>query len=195
MRQKLDVGILAWTFLGCQKGWPETPGNWVLVSVESHEASSFVVRSFVLQLSLPQGEASIIIKPLQPTTASVCACVAPTSGGGSPPAFDRATKEVDMAHGEKHALITGSSRGIGRGIAQALAESGVKVAIHYYQNEPAARETLAQVRRRGSDGVLVQADVTRPEQITDMFHKVQTDFGTLDIFVSNARPEDRKSVV
>src|SRR5215813_4338187 len=101
MRQKLDVGILAWTFLGCQKGWPETPGNCVLVSVESHEASSFVVRSFVLQLSLPQGEASIIIKPLQPTTASVCACVAPTSGGGSPPAFDRATKEVDMAHGEK----------------------------------------------------------------------------------------------
>ena len=42
-----------------------------------------------------------------------------------------------MAHGEKHALITGSSRGIGRGIALALAESGVQVAIHYYQNEAA----------------------------------------------------------
>ena len=86
-----------------------------------------------------------------------------------------------MAHGEKHALTTGSSRGIGRGIALALAESGIKVAIHYYQNEPAARETLAQVRQRGADGVLVQADVTRPEQITDMFRKVQTAFGNLDI--------------
>ena len=89
----------------------------------------------------------------------------------------------------RHALITGSSRGIGRGIALALAESHVKVAVHYYQNEAAAKETLAQVRKRGSDGVLVQADVTHPEQITNMFRKVKAEFGTLDIFVSNARPE------
>ena len=53
----------------------------------------------------------------------------------------------------KHALITGSSRGIGRGIALKLAASGVKVAIHYYQNEVAANDTLAQVRKCGSDGV------------------------------------------
>ncbi len=94
-----------------------------------------------------------------------------------------------MALAEKHALITGSSRGIGRGIALALAESHVKVAIHYYQNEAAAKATLAQVRKRGSDGILVQADVTHPEQITNMFRKVKTEFGRLDIFVSNARPE------
>ena len=53
-----------------------------------------------------------------------------------------------MALDRKHALITGSSRGIGRGIALALAESGVKVAIHYFQNERAAKETLDQVRKR-----------------------------------------------
>jgi NAD(P)-dependent dehydrogenase (short-subunit alcohol dehydrogenase family) len=94
-----------------------------------------------------------------------------------------------MALAEKYALITGSSRGIGRGIALALAESRVKIAIHYYQNEPAAKETLAQVRKRGSDGVLVRADVTRPDHITDMFRKVKTEFGSIDIFVSNARPE------
>jgi NAD(P)-dependent dehydrogenase (short-subunit alcohol dehydrogenase family) len=94
-----------------------------------------------------------------------------------------------MAQDEKYALITGSSRGIGRGIALALAEIGVRVAIHFCQNETAARDTLAQVRQRGSDGFLVQADVTRPEQITQMFRKVRTDFGKLDIFVSNARPE------
>ena len=89
----------------------------------------------------------------------------------------------------KRALITGASRGIGRGIALKLAENGVTVAIHYYQNETAARQTLEDVRKRGSDGMLVQADVTRPEQITRMFGKVKADFGTLDIFVSNARPE------
>jgi enoyl-[acyl-carrier protein] reductase III len=89
----------------------------------------------------------------------------------------------------KHALITGSSRGIGRGIALKLAEQGVRVAVHYYQNEAAAIDTLAQVRKRGSDGFVVQADVLHPEQITEMFRKVQAEFPKLDIFVSNARPE------
>src|SRR6266403_1033752 len=68
-----------------------------------------------------------------------------------------------MALDGKHVLFTGSSRGIGRGIALKLAESGVKVAIHYYQNEAAAKDTLAQVRKRGSDGFVVQADITREQ--------------------------------
>ena len=89
----------------------------------------------------------------------------------------------------KHALITGSSRGIGRGIALKLAASGVKVAVHYYQNEAAAKDTLAEVRKLGSDGFVVQADVSHPEEIEELFRKVQSEFGKLDIFVSNARPE------
>jgi enoyl-[acyl-carrier protein] reductase III len=89
----------------------------------------------------------------------------------------------------KHALITGGSRGIGRGIALKLAENGVKIAVHYYQNERAANDTLGQVRKHGSDGLVIQADVTRPEQVADMVRKVRAEFATLDIFVSNARPE------
>jgi NAD(P)-dependent dehydrogenase (short-subunit alcohol dehydrogenase family) len=89
----------------------------------------------------------------------------------------------------KHALITGSSRGIGRGIALKLAEQRVKIAIHYYKNERAANETLAEVRKRDSDGFIVQADVSRPEEIQQMFRKVQAQFKKLDVFVSNARPE------
>jgi NAD(P)-dependent dehydrogenase (short-subunit alcohol dehydrogenase family) len=94
-----------------------------------------------------------------------------------------------MSLNMEHALITGSSRGIGRGIALKLAEGGVKVAVHYYQNEAAANDTLAKVRECGSDGFVVQADVSRPEEITRMFGKVRAEFGKLDIFVSNARPE------
>jgi enoyl-[acyl-carrier protein] reductase III len=94
-----------------------------------------------------------------------------------------------MALKGKYALITGSSRGIGRGIALSLADSGVNVAVHYFQNQGAAIETLGQVRKRGSDGFLVQADVMRPDQIAEMFRKVKTNFEKLDIFVSNARPE------
>src|SRR2546428_11262764 len=89
----------------------------------------------------------------------------------------------------KHALITGSSRGIGRGIALKLAEHRVGIAVHYYQNERAANDTLAEVRNRGSDGFVVQADVSRPDEIKQMFRKVQTQFKKLDVFVSNARPE------
>ena len=94
-----------------------------------------------------------------------------------------------MSLNGKHALITGSSRGIGRGIALKLAEDGVRIAVHYYQNERAANATLAEIRKRGSDGLVVQADVLRPDEITRMFRKVQSELDTLDIFVSNARPE------
>ncbi len=94
-----------------------------------------------------------------------------------------------MSLAGKFALITGSSRGIGRGIALKLAENGVKVAVHYYQNEQAATDTLAAIRKRGSDGIVVQADVSRPPEIIAMLHKVKAAFGKLDIFVSNARPE------
>jgi NAD(P)-dependent dehydrogenase (short-subunit alcohol dehydrogenase family) len=55
----------------------------------------------------------------------------------------------------KHALVTGGSRGIGRGIALRLAESGAQVAVHYYVNQAAAKETLERVRKHGADGFLV----------------------------------------
>jgi len=89
----------------------------------------------------------------------------------------------------KHALVTGSSRGIGRGIALKLAERGVNIAVHYHTQAEAANETLAQVRARGAKGCVIQADVTRPEHIQRMFDEVQREFGGLDILVSNARPE------
>ncbi len=89
----------------------------------------------------------------------------------------------------KHALVTGSSRGIGRGIALKLSEKGVRVAINYLKNEAVASDTLRKVREGGSDGFVVQADVCRTEDISRMFGRVKAEFGSLDIFVSNARTD------
>ncbi len=89
----------------------------------------------------------------------------------------------------KQALITGSSRGIGRGIALKLAQEGAVVAVHYFRNHSAAADTLARVRELGSDGVIVQGDVSRVDDIERMFAEVHATFGGLDIFVSNARGE------
>src|SRR3989454_7668989 len=98
-------------------------------------------------------------------------------------------QEVLMSFQGKYAIITGSSRGIGRGIALKLAERGARVAVHYYRNQEAAHATLEKIRAHGSDGFIVQADVCQPDEIRRMFQQVRSEFGSLDIFVSNARTE------
>ncbi len=94
-----------------------------------------------------------------------------------------------MTISARYALVTGSSRGIGRGIALKLADHGVRIAINYVRNESAARATLEQVRARGSDGFVVQADVCQPVEVERLFGEVRQRFGNLDIFVANARTE------
>ena len=89
----------------------------------------------------------------------------------------------------RHALVTGGSRGIGRGISLKLAEQGVHVAINYVKDEASAKKTLEQVRARGADGFVVQADVCDPKQIERLFRRVGDEFGSLDVFVANARTE------
>jgi enoyl-[acyl-carrier protein] reductase III len=89
----------------------------------------------------------------------------------------------------KHALVTGGSRGIGRGIALKLAQCGAKVAVHYYADAAAAKETLEGVRKHGTDGFLVQGDVSRVEEVKRIIGEVGRHFGALDILVANARPE------
>ncbi|MGQ0713806.1 MAG: SDR family oxidoreductase [Gemmatimonadaceae bacterium] len=94
-----------------------------------------------------------------------------------------------MSLAGKHALITGGSRGIGRGIALKLAERGAHVGITYYQNEQAAKDVLAKVRELGSDGFLTQLDVCDTDSIDRLFQRTRSEFATLDILVSNARSE------
>src|SRR5205823_4986450 len=85
----------------------------------------------------------------------------------------------------KYALITGSSRGIGRAIALKLAECGAKIGVHYYKNIDAANDTLAKVRERRSDGFIVQADVNRTDDIRGMMDHVKSEFGPVYIRLNN----------
>lgn len=92
--------------------------------------------------------------------------------------------------GRETALVTGSSRGIGRGIALKLADSGVKrIAVHYLKNKAAAEATATGLRERGAEPLLVPADVTKPNEILRMFAEIEANFDGLDILVCNARPD------
>src|SRR5512135_486272 len=86
----------------------------------------------------------------------------------------------------KVALITGAARGIGRGIAVALAEHGWSIAINYVGNRAAARETLQRVEKAGGNGIIVQADVARAIDRTRLVDKTLESFVHIDLLVNNA---------
>jgi len=87
---------------------------------------------------------------------------------------------------DRTALITGSSRGIGRAIALAFAREGCEVAINYKQNEKAATETVARIAEMGGEAMPVQADVTNEQQVKNMIDSINASWGRVDILVNNA---------
>ena len=86
----------------------------------------------------------------------------------------------------KIALITGASRGIGRGIAEVFAEEGADVAINYVASAQAAEEVAAYVRCKGRRAMTVQADVPNRSQVEAMIDRVWQELGPIDILVNNA---------
>jgi 3-oxoacyl-[acyl-carrier protein] reductase len=83
------------------------------------------------------------------------------------------------------ALVTGGSRGIGRGIAVGLAQSGARVAIAYRSNKPAAQQTLRQLQAIGVECVAVETDISDPTRAEQLVKTVVDRFGRLDIVVNN----------
>lgn len=86
----------------------------------------------------------------------------------------------------KTALVTGASRGIGRGIAVELARAGCRIAINYAGNAAAAEEALALVRQAGGDGFTIQGDVSLAADRERLVGDTLAAFGRLDLLVNNA---------
>jgi 3-oxoacyl-[acyl-carrier protein] reductase len=86
----------------------------------------------------------------------------------------------------RFALVTGGGIGIGRAIAEALAEAGAFVGVHCNRSLKGAQECIAKIRRRSSDGVVLQADLTDPDQADKLVPRFIAEAGKLDILVNNA---------
>lgn len=86
----------------------------------------------------------------------------------------------------KNALVTGSSRGIGRAIALELGRLGANVAVNYAGNEAKAQEVVDELEKMGVKAIKIQADVTDEEAVKKMVKEVIQTFGSLEILVNNA---------
>ena len=87
---------------------------------------------------------------------------------------------------DKVAVVTGSSRSIGRGIALAFAKEGCAVVINYRKSSEEADEVVNSINEMGGKAVAVQCDVSKREDVEKMFATAITEFGKVDILVNNA---------
>lgn len=87
---------------------------------------------------------------------------------------------------DKVAVVTGSSRGIGRAIALKLASLGAKVVVNYRVNAEAAQEVVEAIESQGGQAVAVQADVTNADDAKRLIQAAQKTYGKVDILVNNA---------
>ena len=86
----------------------------------------------------------------------------------------------------KVAVVTGGSRGIGRGIAERLAQEGASVVVNYAQGAEEARQVVAGIETRKGTAIAIQADMSRIPDVRRLFDENQKAFGQLDILVNNA---------
>ena len=86
----------------------------------------------------------------------------------------------------KVAVVTGASKGIGAGIAKALAADGASVVVNYSSSKEGADKVVAEIKAKGGKAVAVQGDVSKQEDISKLFAETKKAFGRLDVLVNNA---------
>lgn len=91
-----------------------------------------------------------------------------------------------MGFKDKTALVTGSSRGIGKAIALRLGAASATVIVHYKKQAEAAQATCDEVEKAGGKAIALGADLEDAEQIDQLFAEIKAKYGKLDLFVSNA---------
>lgn len=86
----------------------------------------------------------------------------------------------------KIVLVTGASSGIGRAIALRCARAGADLAITYRQNRSGAETTATEIRSLGRRAEVIRTDISRPEEIGDLTHRLKQLFGIVDVWINNA---------
>src|SRR5512134_3459944 len=86
----------------------------------------------------------------------------------------------------RNALVTGASKGVGKGIALELARQGCRVAVNYNSDAKGAEATVAEIASLGGAAIAVQANVGLAADVDRMFSQVLGEFGRLDVLVNNA---------
>lgn len=86
----------------------------------------------------------------------------------------------------KVAVVTGASKGIGAGIAKALAAEGAHVVVNYASSKTGADQVVAEITKAGGKAVAVQGDVSKQADITRLFSETKQQYGRLDVLVNNA---------
>ncbi len=84
------------------------------------------------------------------------------------------------------AIVTGSSSGLGQGIAIEMGQEGANVCINYHSDEDGANVTLQAIEAAGGQGFTIQADVSDPDDVEKVFQETIDAFGTVDILMNNA---------
>lgn len=87
---------------------------------------------------------------------------------------------------QRAAIITGSSRGIGKAVALRLAKDGFAVTVNYAGSKDAAEETLKEIKVSGGKAILVQGDVSNKDDVRRLFDETEKAFGGLDVLINNA---------
>ncbi len=90
-----------------------------------------------------------------------------------------------LNHG-KVAIVTGSSRGLGRAIVRELADHGCKVVINYFQSKELAEQLQSELKDKGQEAICVQAGVAHPDDVQNLIDTTVKEFGGIDILVNNA---------
>ena len=105
---------------------------------------------------------------------------------GYAPPNEAPKRQVHAVLTGQKALVTGASKGLGAGIALALAQAGADILVNYSSDPAGAERTAAEVRAAGRKAVVVRADVSREKEVLEMFKRMAAELGRIDILINNA---------